>query len=474
MERIEFEPDFASWQKAARHALSRLLPPEQITWRTRSTRQTDLDLFAAESNAPVTVAPTGDPRFRVPREFIATARQVSCHGDESRWNLLYRVLWRLTQEQPHLLEIATDPDVIELRQLEKAVGRDVHKMRAFVRFREVAVENGRWFVAWFEPQHHIVELNASFFVDRFASMCWSILTPDRCAHWDQKTLTFTDGVTRDQAPSGDDVEGLWRTYYRNIFNPARVKIAAMKKEMAPYYWRNLPEAQDIPELLASAANRTELMVADSRAKSPAPEVYGAAPVPVTNDWRQVEAAAKTCQACPLWRNATCTVFGAGPLDAKVVVVGEQPGDQEDRTGQPFVGPAGKLLDRALVAAGVDRSTLYVTNAVKHFKWEPRGKRRLHQTPNSREVAACRPWMEKEIALVRPELIVCLGGTAVESVVGERLKVTKERGRFVPTSLGVPALITLHPSALLRQPDQSRAEADFDAFVADLSRINQRS
>ena len=474
MERIEFEPDFISWQKAARDALSRSLAPETVIWAPRSTLQNDLALFAAASSGPSAVPQEGKSRFRVPREFITTARQVSCHRDESSWALLYRVLWRLTQEQPHLLEIATDPDVIDLRLREKAVARDIHKMRAFVRFREVAIENARWFVAWFEPQHHIVELNAQFFVDRFAAMNWSILTPERCAHWDQATLTFTGGVSREQAPGVDVVEDLWRTYYRNIFNPARVKIAAMKKEMAPYYWQNLPEAQDIPALLATAAARTETMVTESQAKTPPREEYRAAPVPVTNDWTQVEAAAKTCQACPLWRNATCTVFGAGPLHAKVVVVGEQPGDQEDRTGQPFVGPAGKLLDRALAAAGVDRSTLYVTNAVKHFKWEPRGKRRLHQTPNSREIAACRPWIEKEIALLQPELIVCLGGTAVESVLGEKLKVTKERGRFFPTRLGPPALITLHPSALLRQPDQSRAESDFAEFVADLSRIKQRS
>ena len=266
-------------------------------------------------------------------------------------------------------------------------------------------------------------------------------------------------------------EDLWRTYYRNIFNPARVKIAAMKKEMAPYYWRNLPEAQLIPSLLAEAPRRAADMVAESQAKSPSPEIYLAAPVPASNDWFEVRDAAKSCQACPLWRNATCTVFGEGPRPAEVVVIGEQPGDQEDRTGQPFIGPAGKLLDRALMAAGIDRTKLYVTNAVKHFKWEPQGKRRLHQKPNAREIAACRPWLEKEILLLQPRLLVCLGATAAGSVLGSAVKVTAERGRRLPTRFSIPALITVHPSSLLRQPDPTRAESDFNALVADLKQIN---
>jgi DNA polymerase len=154
----------------------------------------------------------------------------------------------------------------------------------------------------------------------------------------------------------------------------------------------------------------------------------------------------------------------------VLVVGEQPGDQEDRAGKPFVGPAGMLLNRALVAAGVNRDELYLTNAVKHFKWEPQGKRRLHQKPNAREVAACRPWLAREIALVQPSLIVCLGGTAAQSVVGTAVKVTEERGRRLATEFNIPALITVHPSSLLRQPDKSRAESDFAAFVQDLAKI----
>jgi len=201
--------------------------------------------------------------------------------------------------------------------------------------------------------------------------------------------------------------------------------------------------------------------------------FGVAPaVPASDDLDVVRKAAQTCHACPLWRNATCAVFGEGPQRAKIIMVGEQPGDQEDLAGKPFVGPAGKLLDRALEAAGVDRTEIYVTNAVKHFKWTPHGKRRLHQKPNSREIAACRPWLAKEISLLKPRIIVCLGATATQTVVGPAVKVTQVRGQSLDSVFGVPALMTVHPSSLLRQPDRARAEEDFAAFVADLKKLNR--
>lgn len=201
-----------------------------------------------------------------------------------------------------------------------------------------------------------------------------------------------------------------------------------------------------------------------------PADISAAPVPGTRDLRALRAAAASCRACPLWRNATQTVFGEGPARARVLVVGEQPGDQEDRAGHPFVGPAGRLLDQAFEAAGVDRDTLFITNAVKHFKWVPRGKRRLHEKPASLELAACRPWLEAEIRAVRPEVIVCLGATAARTVIGRVVRVLSERGRWLETEFGVPALITVHPSSLLRLRDRQEAAAAFDELVADLRKI----
>lgn len=182
-------------------------------------------------------------------------------------------------------------------------------------------------------------------------------------------------------------------------------------------------------------------------------------------------AAKHCEGCDLFRHATQTVFGEGPADAPVVMIGEQPGDQEDLAGKPFVGPAGKLLDKALVEAGVDRSLIYVTNAVKHFKFEERGKRRIHAKPNTIEVAACRPWLEAEIAAIHPQLIVCLGATAAQSLMGKAFRVTQERGRLLPHPWAKSLLATIHPSALLRT-EPERREAEFAQFVQDLRVIHE--
>ena len=325
-------------------------------------------------------------------------------------------------------------------------------------------------VAWFEPQHHIVEAAAPFFRDRFATMRWSILTPECCAHWDGEELRFSAGVALETAPASDGMEDLWRTYYASIFNPARLKVGAMTAEMPQHYWKNLPEAQLIPSLIAGAEARTGAMVSASDAKQAGIDDFSAAPVPVSRDLHLLRDAAANCRACPLWRNATCTVFGEGPENARIVVVGEQPGDQEDRSGKPFVGPAGQLFNRALAEARIDRNALYVTNAVKHFKWEPRGKRRLHQKPNAKEIVACRPWLEAELAAITPELIVCLGATAAQSVMQRPVRVLSERGQILPTAFGAKALITVHPSSLLRlTPEQDPAGA-FSRFVEDLRAI----
>jgi DNA polymerase len=190
-------------------------------------------------------------------------------------------------------------------------------------------------------------------------------------------------------------------------------------------------------------------------------------VPETNDLRELAAAAKSCTACHLYKRGTQTVFGEGPKRAKLFLLGEQPGDQEDLAGKPFVGPAGKILDRALIDAGIERDEVYVTNAVKHFKWEPRGKRRIHQKPNSREIAACRPWMEAELRLVKPKVLVCLGSTAGPAIFGPSFRVTKQRGTVLESPLAPKVVATVHPSSLLRQPDEESRAREYKLFVKDL-------
>ena len=178
-------------------------------------------------------------------------------------------------------------------------------------------------------------------------------------------------------------------------------------------------------------------------------------------------AARHCTACHLYNRATQTVFGEGPKGPTMMLVGEQPGDYEDVSGKPFVGPAGKIMDRALEEAGIDRSKVYVTNAVKHFKWEPRGKRRIHQKPNSREIAACRPWLEAELRVVKPKLVVAMGATAAQTIFGPSFRVTRERGKLLSSKLAPRVLATVHPSSLLRQPDEASREREYKLFVADL-------
>ena len=178
-------------------------------------------------------------------------------------------------------------------------------------------------------------------------------------------------------------------------------------------------------------------------------------------------AAQDCTACHLYKHATQTVFGEGPKKAPIMLVGEQPGDYEDVAGKPFVGPAGKIMDRALEEAGIDRKKVYVTNAVKHFKWNPRGKRRIHQKPNSREVAACRPWLEAELRIVRPKLLVVLGSTAGQAIFGPSFRVTRERGKVLSSKFAPKVVATVHPSSLLRQPDEESRHREYARFVSDL-------
>lgn len=206
----------------------------------------------------------------------------------------------------------------------------------------------------------------------------------------------------------------------------------------------------------------------ARRAAEAPPAQSAAPfVPATDNLRELTEASKGCRGCDLYHNATQTVFGEGEPRARLMLVGEQPGDQEDLSGHPFVGPAGQLLDQALADAGVDRGQAYVTNAVKHFKWLPRGKRRIHNKPNSGEIRACRPWLEAEIAVVQPEVIVLLGATAAQTLLGPQFRVTRDRGRLLSDERAGALLATIHPSALLRIEEADERHAAYDAFVADL-------
>ncbi|MCY1022913.1 UdgX family uracil-DNA binding protein [Pyxidicoccus sp. MSG2] len=359
-------PDLVSFRAVARGLLARGEPPERVRFEESGAAQGSLPALGA----PVTELglSSGPSAPAVPRDFLGLAEKVVCHRDAERWALLYRVLWRLTHGERNLLEVDSDVDVHRLRMMERAVRRDVHEMTAFVRFRRVERGGVEHFIAWHRPDHLIVRHVAPFFVRRFPSMRWSVLTPDACVHWDLARLTFGAGVPRSEAPEGDELESLWGT------------------------------------------TRTPLML-----------------------------------------------------------VGEQPGDLEDREGRPFVGPAGQLLAEVLGRAGLKRSELYITHAVKHFGWTEGegGKRRLHPTPGRAELLACRGWLEAEVAAVRPRLIVALGATAAQAFLGPGFRINLSRGQVFETPWAEGWMATFHPSALLRMSDpRKRAEVRIH-FEADL-------
>lgn len=462
--------DLDAWREAARPLILSGVEPAQVQFRDGVTQGS---LFDAGDAVPL---PSGPPlTLTVPRAFLGLARDVALHRSEDRFDLLYRLLWRL-QSDRSLLSVVSDVDVADALERAKNVSRASHKMKAFVRFRQAHDDQGEHWVAWFEPAHRVVERTAPFFMRRYTHMRWSILTPDGSAHWDLKDLRLGPAATRDQAPAEDEVEEFWRTYYASTFNPARLKPQMMQSEMPRRYWANLPEAALIPQLMAQAEQRARGMIeagptpVNARlagAVAPAvarPGMDAVAPDTVA----QLAKAAQGCRRCPLWRDATQAVCGQGPAGAELMIVGEQPGDQEDLAGQPFIGPAGQVLDTALAKAGINRSEAWVTNAVKHFKHEPRGKRRLHKTPSVGEVQACRWWLDHERRLIQPRLIIALGATAARSVLGRPVVLGQERGRLLPQADGSTVLVTIHPAYLLRLPDAAAAHDERTRFVQDLS------
>lgn len=449
------------WLETVRDLLAARVPPHEVAWDDPTA---PADLFASAAAPPASAARPGPGPAAAPAlppAFLQLARLVVHHRHAGRWPVLYRVAWRLAYEDPGLLGNAVDPDLRRLHDWAAQVRRDVHKMHAFVRFRKVTTAGGDVYVAWYRPDHLILPLVQRFFIERFGSMHWSILTPDGSLHWDGATCRSGPAATRADAPDDDALERLWRTYYGAIFNPARTNVRAMTREMPKRHWDLLPEAQDVAALVAAAPERTSTMV-QSRSEAASARPF----VPDTTSHERLVEAAQECRGCDLYRHATQTVFGEGRRAASIVLVGEQPGDEEDRKGAPFVGPAGRVLDEALAAAGVPRTDVYVTNAVKHFKFEPRGKWRIHKKPEAAEVRACRPWLEAELRLVQPRVVVCLGATAAQSLLGPQARVgtaaTPVASPWAPSTL-----VTYHPSAVLRARDDESREVMRARLIHDL-------
>ena len=486
MKRLLIQPDVHDWRTHARTLLQQGFAPEEVDLAD-ATVSTTLSL-ALDSADP---HPTGTrvPVPHVPKSFLEAAELAATHRSADRWNLLYRILYRL-QTQPELLRIEVDSDVAQLRSLVQQVRRDLHKMHAFLRFRKVEADpidesnpfhphpaasdlrlpSLEHFVAWYQPDHRILHLAAPFFAERFPVMQWTILTPDESVVWDPTTkhLTFGPGVPQEHAPQHDELETLWRSYYSSIFNPARLNPEVMRSEMPVRYWKNLPEIDVLPNLITQSANRVGAMV-QTQALKPSAAPF----VPAEHTLPMINAAMPSCKGCDLYLHATQVVPGAAPSaelskTVELMMVGEQPGDQEDRAGKPFVGPAGRVLDRVLEELGIDRSTVYVTNAVKHFKFVQRGKLRLHQNPRMSEITACRPWLLAEIDAVKPRVVLCLGASAAKSLLGGTFGLMRDHGKIFPTPYANQVVATIHPSAVLRARDQQSGEQLYNFLKDDLA------
>ena len=476
--------DWPGFSRAVRGLRVDGVVPEQVRWRTADPSDAaTADLFDDDVDHRPDELPDG-PAPSLPRAFVEAAREVFLHADPQRLPLLHRMALRIADDAQAWADPLHEDRLLFERHL-REVRREIHKMHAFVRFRRLAdvepagdgafddmfaAELAAAFdreadeararhVAWFEPAHHVLEAAAPFFARRFATMRWAILTPRASVEWNGRALAFGPGARREDAPAADAGEALWLAYYRSIFNPARVKVAMMKKEMPVRFWKNLPEASAIPELLTQAPQRQRRMV--EAGGSDRPRRRGLA---VERDemasGASLEALARQaarCRDCPGADAATQTVFGDGPADARVMIVGEQPGDQEDLRGLPFQGPAGQLLRTALSELGWPAQAVWLTNAVKHFHHELRGKRRIHKTPGQQEAMACLRWLEAEIDALRPRAIVALGATAVHSLLGGDVSVTANEGRWLARPDGTPVLVCLHPAAILRAEPSRQGE-----------------
>jgi probable DNA metabolism protein len=483
---------YAAWRQQALRALSAGWPPSSVTWvedvgrAGGGSNQMMLD-YSAEPEpqsepepqpqpepvpmpaqaaiAPDAAAAAAPAPVRISRELATLLQDAALYRSPQRWAVLYRVLWRWQQGDRAGVS-AADEDGATLHGMAKAVRRAKHDMQAYVRFHQREGGDGPQYLAWYEPEHDVLAWGAEHFARRMGSTSWCIATPQGAALWDGHDITLSDGPVDADAIratiAADQIEPLWKIYYQSIFNPARLNETALHQRMPVRFWKNLPEGPLIPGMIAQARNGGRRVgqasaVGHMSGRQIAVNAEQAQPA------RAMPTTLEACRRCDLWRNATHVVPGQGPDTARVMLVGEQPGDQEDLMGRVFVGPAGQVLDEALQRAGVPRESLFLTNAVKHFKWIARGKRRLHQTPAQREVDACAHWLHEEIARVRPTVIVTLGATALNAVVGRKVSLQQYRER--PQRRGDAWLVaTWHPSYALRVDDAQRREAVIAGLV----------
>ncbi|WP_144146558.1 UdgX family uracil-DNA binding protein [Paraburkholderia sp. BCC1884] len=473
MRSLAIEDNFAAWRAASLGALGEGLAPEMIEWRVMQhaalpQEQALFDYGEASENA---AAPAST--VHVSKELAALLQDAALYRAAERWAFLYKVLWRW-QHGDRAVASPADADGAQLYRMAKSVRRAKHDMIAYVRFRkQTPAAQTPEYLAWYEPDHDVLEWAAEHFAERMGRTSWMIATPRAAAFWDGQQLHLEQrhalaGEHRSDTP--DEAEALWLAYYRSTFNPARLNEAALEQHMPVRFWKGLPEGHLIPAMISDAKSGARRVAQASGVgmldgKSIPVEAESAQPA------REPPSSLDRCRRCDLWRNATQAVGGSGPGDARIMLIGEQPGDQEDLAGLPFVGPAGQLLTLAITRAGLSRDEVYLTNAVKHFKWEPRGKRRLHKTAGQREIEACSVWLERELETVRPAVIVTLGATALTALLHKKASLRDHLGAPFDVA-GAWGIATYHPSFALRQQDDKARDTILAAISQALVRARE--
>ncbi|GAB2873617.1 UdgX family uracil-DNA binding protein [Paraburkholderia jirisanensis] len=480
------EDSYQAWRAAALQALADNLAPETIEWRieapaSASYEQAVLDYGegALTVRDPQQAAPVGI-NVRISRDLAEQLKDAALFRDPQRWAFLYKVLWRW-QHGDRAVTSAADGDGMRLYRMAKTVRRDKHDMIAYVRFSPYQAKAGESsadapeFVSWYEPEHDVLAWSVQHFARRMGRLTWLITTPRGAAFWNGRAVHLTQrrAWSVDHRPdTADEAESLWLAYYRSTFNPARLNETALEQHMPVRFWKGLPEGQLIPAMISEAKSGAQRI-----AQASGVGALGGKVVSVeagdAQPQRDEPTSLDACRRCELWQHATQAVAGRGPADARIMLIGEQPGDQEDLAGKPFVGPAGQLLEVALTRAALPRAEVYLTNAVKHFKWTLRGKRRMHKTPNQREVDACGYWLEHELQRVRPRVVVVLGATAL----GALLHQTVSLRDYVDAPFevdGMWVIATYHPSFALRQTDEDSRARVLDAISDALARARELS
>ena len=442
---VAIEDTFASWRETALKALAQHVAPEVIDWRIAGGENNHVDSHTLfDGDAVASFASTAPAEVRISRDLAELLKDAALYRDTTRWAFLYRVLWRWHGGDRAVASPA-DADGARLYKMAKAVRRAKHDMIAYVRFRLRDASDAEpapdlpEYVAWYEPEHDVLAWSAEHFARRMGRSTWLISTPDGAAWWDGNALRLERRSTRSTrsgdhvSPTADEAEALWLAYYRSTFNPARLNETALEQHMPVRFWKGLPEGRLIPSMI-------------SEAKSGAQRVAQASGVGVLGG-------------------------KSVPVDARIMLIGEQPGDQEDLAGKPFVGPAGRLLDIAIERAGLSRDDLYLTNAVKHFKWMLRGKRRLHKTAAQQEIDACGYWLERELDRVKPAVVVTLGATALGALLHEKISLSDYIDRTLDVG-GMQVIATWHPSYALRQQHDDGRERLLAAIAAALTRARE--